>query len=131
MIVVVDASAVLELLLRTPRADLLAERLLDPEVSLHAPHLLDLEVAQVVRRYWRAGELTEDRAAEALADLADLRIHRHSHEPLLSRVWELRHNLTAYDAAYVALAEALGSPLLTRDTRLASAPGHSAVVEVV
>ena len=131
MIVVVDASAVLELLLRTPRADLLSERLLDPEVSLHAPHLLDLEVAQVIRRYWRAAELTEDRAGEALADFGDLRIHRHPHEPLLSRVWGLRHNLTAYDAAYVALAEALGGPLLTRDRKLASAPGHTAVVEIV
>lgn len=131
MIVVVDASAVLELLLRTSRAERLSERLLDPEVSLHAPYLLDLEVAQVLRRYWRATELSGDRAGEALADFRDLRIHRHPHEPLLSRVWELRHNLTAYDAAYVALAEALGGPLLTRDGRLASAPGHTAVVEIV
>lgn len=131
MIVVVDASAVLELLLWTPRAERLAERLLDPEVSLHAPHLLDVEVAQVIRRYCLAAELAEDRAREALDDFRDLRIHRHPHEPLLSRVWELRHNLTAYDAAYVALAEALGAPLLTRDVRLASAPGHATVVEVV
>lgn len=128
MIVVVDASAVLELLLRTPRADRLSERLLDPEVPLHAPHVLDREVAQVIRRYWRAAELTEDRAGEAVAGFGDLRIHRHPHEPLLSRAWELRHNLTAYYAAYVALAEALGGPLLTRDGRLASAPGHTAVV---
>lgn len=129
--VIVDSSAVLELLLRTSRADRISERLLRLEVSLHAPHLLDLEVAQVIRRYWRAAELTEERAGEALADFADLRIHRHAHEPLLSRVWELRHNLTAYDAAYVALAEALGGPLLTRDGRLASAPGHTAIVEIV
>jgi predicted nucleic acid-binding protein len=129
--IVVDASAVLELLLRTLQAGRLAERLLDPEVSRHAPHLLDLEVAQVIRRYSRAGEISEDRAGEALDDFRDLRIHRHPHEPLLSRVWEMRHNLTAYDAAYVALAEALGGPLLTRDGRLASAPGHTAVVEIV
>jgi predicted nucleic acid-binding protein len=130
-VIVVDASAVLELLLRARSTERLTERLLDPEESLHAPHLLDLEVAQVIRRYWLAGDLTADRAGEALTDFQDLRIHRHPHEPLLSRVWELRHNLTAYDAAYVVLAEALGAPLLTRDVRLASAPGHVAVVEIV
>lgn len=129
--IVVDASAVLELLLRMRSAEPLAERLFDPEVSLQAPHLLDLEVAQVIRRYWLAGSIDGDRAGEALADFQDLRIHRHPHESLLSRVWELRHNLTAYDAVYVALAEALGAPLLTRDARLASAPGHVAVVEIV
>jgi predicted nucleic acid-binding protein len=131
VIVVVDASAVLELLLRTSHAERIAERLLNPEVSLHAPHLLDLEVAQVIRRYSRAGELPEDRAGEALDDFRDLRIHRHPHEPLLSRVWEMRHNLTAYDAAYIALAEAIGGPLLTRDVRLASAPGHAATIETI
>jgi predicted nucleic acid-binding protein len=130
-LIVVDASAVLDLLLRTPPVGPLAERLLDPEVSLQAPQVLDLEVAQVIRRYWLAGSLPADRAREALADFQDLRIHRHPHEPLLLRVWELRHNLTAYDAAYVALAEGLGAPLLTRDARLASAPGHGALVEVV
>jgi predicted nucleic acid-binding protein len=130
-VIVVDASAVLELLLRTPAADGLARRLLHDDASLEAPHLLDLEVAQVIRRFWIAGSITAARAQEALSDFRDLRIHRHPHEPLLSRVWELRHNLTSYDAAYVALAEALGAPLLTRDTRLASAPGHRAVVEIV
>jgi predicted nucleic acid-binding protein len=130
-VIVVDASVILELLLRTPVADRLAERLLDPDESMQAPHLLDLEVAQVVRRYWVAGSLSGDRAGEALDDFQLLLIHRHSHEPLLSRVWELRHNLTAYDAAYVALAEALGAPLVTRDARLAAAPGHAAVVELI
>lgn len=129
--IVVDASAVLELLLRTSAAERLAERLLQPEESLEAPQVLDLEVAQVIRRYWLAGSISAERAGEALADFRDLRIHRHPHQPLLSRVWELRHNLTAYDAAYVALAEALDAPLLTRDARLASAPGHLAVVEIV
>jgi predicted nucleic acid-binding protein len=129
-VIVVDASVVLELLLRTPAAERLAERLLDATEALQAPHLIDLEVAQVLRRYWLAGALTADRAGEALADFQDLRIHRHPHEPLLTRVWELRSNLTAYDAAYIALAEALNRPLLTRDARLASAPGHAAVVEV-
>jgi len=130
-VIVIDASAVLELLLRTSSADVLSERLLHPEATLQAPHLLDLEVAQVIRRFWMAGSITAERAEEALADFRDLRIHRHPHEPLLFRVWELRHNLTAYDAAYVALAEALDAPLLTRDSRLASAPGHTAVVKLV
>jgi predicted nucleic acid-binding protein len=130
-VIVVDASAVLELLLRTPASARLGTRLLDPAESLEAPHLLDLEVVQVIRRYWLAGELTMERAGEALADFRDLRIHHHAHNPLLARVWELRNNLTAYDAAYVALAEALGVPLLTRDARLAAAPGHRAEVEVV
>jgi predicted nucleic acid-binding protein len=107
------------------------ERLLDPEESLHAPHLLDLEVAQVIRRYWRAGELTSRRAEEVLTDYRDLRIERHSHEPFLRRIWELRENLTAYDAAYVALAEGLGAPLVTRDARLAAAPGNHALIELV
>lgn len=126
-----DASVVLELLLRARTEESLADRVLGSGSSLYAPHLLDLEVVQVLRRYTRAGELTPARAAEALDDLRDLRIERHSHEPLIDRVWELHHNLTAYDAAYVALAEALDAPLLTRDVRLASAPGHRAVVEVV
>lgn len=129
--IVLDASAVLELLLRTPSAERLAERILAPHVTLHAPHLLDLEVAQVVRRFQRAGELIDERAGQVLADFRSLRIIRYPHEPLLQRVWDLRNNLTAYDAAYVALAEALDAPLLTRDRRLASAPGHAARVEVI
>lgn len=129
--IVVDTSAVLEVLLRTSAAARLSERMFGPTVSLHAPHLLDLEVAQVIRRYSFAGDLPPNRAEEVLADFQELRIHRYSHEPLLFRVWELRHNLTAYDAAYVALAEALEAPLLTRDNRLAAVPGHIALVEVV
>ena len=82
-------------------------------------------------RYWNAGELDDERGAQALDDLADLPIHRYPHDLLLPRIWELRANLTAYDAAYVALAEALGAPLLTRDARLAAAPGHEARIEVV
>ena len=129
--IVVDASAVLELLLGAGQARSIAARVLGPEEAVHAPHLLDVEVAQVLRRYARIGELSEERASEALGDLMGLRIERHSHEPLLRRIWELRHNLTAYDAAYVALAEALAAPLLTRDERLAAAPGHRAAIELV
>lgn len=129
--IVLDASVVLDLILRPEPGGGVAERVLSSEAFLQAPHLLDLEVAQVVRRYWLARDLSAERAAEALADFRDMRIARHPHEPLLTRIWELRHNLTAYDAAYLALAEALDSPLLTRDSRLASVPGHTARVEVL
>ncbi|HEU4630016.1 MAG TPA: type II toxin-antitoxin system VapC family toxin [Gemmatimonadaceae bacterium] len=129
--IVLDASAALELLLRGPAAAAIAARVFRPRESLHAPQLLDLEVAQVVRRYWLAGDLSADRGREALTDLADLPLERYPHEPLLSRIWALRHNATAYDAAYLALAEALGAPLLTRDARLASVPGVAAEVDVV
>ena len=129
--IVVDASAVLETLLRTPAAAAVEGRLFDSRQTLHAPHLIDIEVAQVVRRYAAAGELDAERGREALADLADFPLLRYPHDLLLQRIWELRNNLTAYDAAYVALAEVLGAPLLTRDRRLAAAPGHPAKVELV
>ena len=99
--------------------------------TLHAPHLLDLEVAQVVRRYVAAGDIGPRRGKEALTDLADLPLERYAHAPFVDRIWELRDNLTAYDAAYVALAEALEATLITRDARLAGAPGHGARVEVL
>jgi predicted nucleic acid-binding protein len=130
-VIVVDASAVLETLLRTPAAAAVEGRLFYSRQTLHAPHLIDVEVAQVVRRYAAAGELDAERGREALADLADFPLLRYPHDLLLQRIWELRNNLTAYDAAYVALAEVLGAPLLTRDRRLAAAPGHHAKVELV
>jgi len=129
--IVLDASAVLELLLNTTIGQSVARRIAPPHLSLHAPHLLDLEVAQVLRRYVRAGHLSSVRALQALRDLLQLDLARYPHEPLLSRVWALRQNLTAYDAAYVALAEALRAPLLTLDARLAAAPGVKARVEIV
>lgn len=129
--IVVDASALLEVLLRTPRAGVVEERLFDHRQTLHAPHLLDVEVAQVIRRYAASGEIDGERGRAALADLADFPVHRYPHDVLLPRIWDLRHNLTAYDAAYVALAEALEAPLLTRDQRLATAAGHRAHVELV
>ncbi len=122
----VDASAVLEPLLGTRAVNAVAARLLSGE-ALRAPHLLDAEVAQVVRRYWRAGQLGAARAAEALADLADLHIERHPHGVLLTRTYALGDDVTAY----VALAEALDAPLLTPNRRLAGAAGHGARVEVV
>ncbi len=129
--IVVDASAALEVLLNTPAAGAVEERLFDPEQTLHAPHLIDIEVAQVLRRYAMKGEIDSERCHAALIDLADFPLSRYPHDVLLPRVWELRDNLTAYDAVYVALAEALDAPLLTRDQRLTAAPGHHARVELV
>jgi len=130
-VIVVDASAILDLVLRTVAAAQVESRLFEPPQTLHAPHLLDLEIAQVLRRYERAGHLTAERGAEALADYGALPIRRYPHTLLLERIWELRANLTAYDGAYVALAEALAAPLVTRDNRLAAARGHRAVIELV
>jgi predicted nucleic acid-binding protein len=130
-VIVVDASALLEALLRTPAAEAVERRLFEPEQTLHAPHLLDVEVAQVVRRYASAGEIDAERGRAALADLADFPLRRYPHNFLLPRVWDLRNNLTAHDAVYVALAEALDAPLVTRDQRLAAAAGHFARVELV
>lgn len=128
--IVVDASAILEVLLNRPAAARISERLFSADETLHAPHLLDLEVAQVLRRYYLAGELAPERAVQALESLADLPLKRYPHDLFLSRIWELRHNLTAYDAAYVTLSEALVAPLVTCDRKLASAAGHKAVVEL-
>jgi predicted nucleic acid-binding protein len=120
--IVIDASALLEVLLRTPSAQGVETRLFEePRQTLHAPHLLDVEVAQVLRRYATMGEIDDQRGTEALADLADFPIRRYPHDFLLTRVWTLRNNFTAYDAVYVALAEALNARLLTRDQRLAAA----------
>jgi len=130
-VIVLDASAALELLLNTPAAPRVAQRVLSPRESLHAPHLIDLEVAQVLRRWERAGGLAAARAEEALDDLADLPLARYPHQLLLPRIWSMRANATAYDAAYLVLAEALGAVLVTRDAALASIPGHAARVEVI
>lgn len=127
--IVVDASAVLEVLLQTDRGRALEPRLFGGE-PLHAPHLLDLEVVQVLRRHVLRGALDPERAEGALRDYHDLQIERYPHHLFLARVWELRDNATAYDAAYLALAEALNAPLLTTDRKLADVPGHAARVEV-
>jgi predicted nucleic acid-binding protein len=129
-VIVVDASALLEALLRTPAARVVEARLFAPRQTLHAPHLLDVEVAQVIRRYVANREIDSERGRAALTDLADLPLRRYPHDFLLPRIWDLRNNLTAYDAAYVALAEALDAPLLTRDRRLAAAAGHRARIEL-
>jgi predicted nucleic acid-binding protein len=130
-VIVVDASALLEVLLRTPAAKAVEDRLFASRQALHAPHLLDVEVAQVIRRYAASGEVDSERGRMALTDLADFPLRRYPHDFLLPRIWDLRNNLTAYDAAYVALAEALDAPLLTRDRRLAAAANHHARIELV
>jgi predicted nucleic acid-binding protein len=129
--IVIDASAVIDLLLDTPRAGAIDRRLSSSGQTIHAPHLLDVEVIQVIRRFWMGKQLDKKRAAEAISDYADLPIERYPHQLLLGRIWELRQNLTAYDAAYVALAEALDVPLLTTDARLASAPAARQVAELI
>jgi len=122
---------VLEVLLRSQTGLEIEKRIFSPQETLYAPHLLDLEVAQVLRRYCASGEMDAERGREAVRDLADIPINRYPHDVFLPRIWELRPNMTAYDAAYVALAETLPAPLLTRDTRLASAPGHAAIIELI
>jgi len=130
-VIVVDASAAIEWLLRTQKGSVIEARMFAEGQSLNAPHLIDIEVTQVLRRYVRERALTEARAQERLQSLLDLYILRHRHTFLLRRAWQLRHHLTIYDAVYVALAEALDAPLLTCDAKIAAAPGHHAMVEVV
>jgi len=128
---VVDASAILEVLLQSPAASRVESRLFRAGETLHAPHLLDLEIAQVLRRYAAWKQLSESRAREAIQGLTDFPLTRYPHLVLLPRIWALRADLSAYDAAYVALAEALNAPLVTRDARMGKAPGHGARIEVV
>lgn len=128
---VVDASAMVELLLGTSTGESCRERLLRDEEDLCAPHLLDVEVAQVLRRYASMREITPDRGTEALADLAAMSVMRYPHGPLLERAWDLRDSASVYDAVYLALAEALDAPLVTCDARISRAHGHRARVEVM
>jgi predicted nucleic acid-binding protein len=130
-VIVVDASALTEFLLQTALGVRVEARLFRDDDEFHAPHLIDVEVAQALRRLVRTGEVPAKRAEEAIADLTDFDLRRHTHVDLLRRTWELRDNFTSYDAMYVALAEAIGSPLVTCDGALRSAPGHSVRVEVI
>lgn len=126
--IVVDASALIEVLVGRP-SESLAVRLAG-EVTLHAPHLLDTEVLHVLGRLISRGSLTDEQATTARRHFSALTIDRYPHPPLSERVWALRVNLTAYDATYVALAEALEAPLVTIDARLAHAPGMGNLVEL-
>jgi predicted nucleic acid-binding protein len=129
--IVVDASAVTELLLQTELGARVESRLYREEEDLHAPHLLDVEVVSALRRLVRTREVAAERAGEAIEDLALLRMTRHAHLDLAPRAWELRRNFTAYDAMYLALAESLDAALVTCDGPFGTAPGHSARIEVI
>jgi predicted nucleic acid-binding protein len=107
----------------------LIERLAE-DGDLHAPHLIDTELLHALRRMGIKRQISDERAAEARSDFAELALVRYRHQPLNDRVWELRHNLTAYDATFIALAEVLAAPLVTCDERLASALGHKAQIEL-
>ena len=128
---VLDASGAIEILLNTAAGKRLAARLEDEHETVHAPHLIDLEIAQVLRRYVRARTISEGSGVLALQRWRELDVARYPHEPFLERIWNLRDNLTMYDAVYVALAEALSMVLVTGDRRLAGAPGVRAVIEVI
>ncbi len=127
---VIDASAVLDVVLRTERGRRLTASVLDPTRSLAAPELIDIEFLQVLRRFARSGRISDVRAIQALEDYRDLPIERYPHLPFLSRAWELRHTVSAYDAVYVVLAEALDAPLLTTDDALSRAIANAADIRV-
>ena len=129
--IVIDASALLEALIGTPSASFVEAYIFQADQTIHAPHLLDVEIAQVLRRLVLGDRITTARAQQALAHLTNLQPFRYPHDFLLPRVWELRNNISAYDAIYVALAEYLGAPLVTRDRRMANAVGHHAKIELV
>jgi predicted nucleic acid-binding protein len=129
--IVVDASAVAELLLQTELGMCVEERLLEEYEELHAPHLVDVEVISALRRLVQAGQVLASRAEEAIEDLGLLRIDRHGHLDLTARAWQLRKNFTPYDAVYLALAESLGAPVVTCDGPFGAAAGHSARIDVI
>ena len=128
---VVDASAVLELLKGSAPGERFRTALTAAPFDLHAPHLIDAEVVQALRRWNLSGGLPSPVARRMLDLYGDMGIRRHAHAELLGRLWELRANLSAYDALYVALAEGLGVPLVTADARLAEAPGHRAEIRLL
>jgi predicted nucleic acid-binding protein len=128
-VLVVDTSAVLEALVGIQPPLGLVERLA-ADGDLHAPHLIDVEFLHALRQLSLSARLSDDRAADVRTDFADLALVRYPHETLGDRIWALRHNITAYDAAFVVLAEMLGVPLVTCDAKLAAAPAHAAQIEL-
>jgi len=131
-VIVLDTSIVVDLLLALPpHYDTILARVRDHARELAAPHLLDAEVGQVLRRFVRSGSIEARRAEQAIADFLDLGLVRYAHGPLLARAFELRENATVHDGLYLVLAETLGAALLTRDAALATIPGHRARVEVI
>jgi len=128
-LIVIDASAEVAILLNIgPAAENIRTRVSQPGQTLHVPHLFDVEVLHALRSL--RGFVSTERARLALGRLRDTQFTRYPHTTLIERIWELRDNLTAYDASYVALAEALNAPLITTDARIARAPSIRAAVEV-
>lgn len=125
---VLDASVLLEVLLQTETGMRWRDRILQPDESLHAPHLIDIEIMSALRRWTIRGELSTPAAQQASAHLSSVRMSRYGHLLLLPRIWQLRANITAYDAAYIALAETIAAPLVTCDAKLARTRGHSAQI---
>ncbi|MDQ4062818.1 MAG: type II toxin-antitoxin system VapC family toxin [Actinomycetota bacterium] len=129
--IVLDASAAVAVLLNVGlESRRVRKRISQPGETLHVPHLFEIEVLSALRRHSLSGVLPATRARLALDRLREIRLIRYPHTPLLGRIWELRDNLTAYDAAYVALAEALDAPLVTLDERLAQASNNRATIEL-
>jgi len=128
--IVLDASAAIDWLLQTPAGERIETRIFLQNESLHCPHVLDLEVAQVLRRLNRDAVISAHRAEEAIHDLLDMKITRYPHFVFLPAIWQQRHNLSSYDSAYVVLARELQATLITRDARLAAAVGRAGDVEV-
>ena len=128
---VLDASGAVELLLNTAAGKRLSARLAGEFEAVHVPHLIDIEIAQVLRRYVLRGVLDERLGAMALGRWMDFDVERHPHHPFLGRIWRLRANVTAYDAVYLALAEALSTELVTGDRRLAEVPGTAVAIELI
>jgi predicted nucleic acid-binding protein len=128
---VLDASIVLELILRTPKGALASKMILHAGEELHAPHVIDIELTHTLRRMVREKELEADAAEKSLDDFLDITLTRHAHTEFLSTIWSLRNALSAYDAVYVALAESVAAPLLTCDGRLSRSHGHRADIRLI
>ena len=129
--IVLDASAALELLLNTTIGAKVADNIFANQETLHAPHLVDLEIAQVLRRFVLKGQIEEERALEVFDDFTDLGVTRYPHQMLLSRIWSLKDNVTAYDAAYLSLAVELDARVVTCDAALKTVPGFKSRVAVI
>lgn len=129
--IVIDASGAVELVLNTAAGKRLSQRLGDETEIVHVPHLIDLEIAQVLRRYVLRGAIDELWGRRALGRWRQMDVERHPHEPFLQRIWQLRDNVSAYDAVYVALAETLSTRLISGDAKLAAVPGLEGRVELI
>lgn len=129
--IVLDASAALELLLNTSIGDKVAGIIFSSNETLHAPHLIDLEIAQVLRRFVLKGQIEQGRALEVFDDFSDLGVTRYPHQMLLPRIWSLRDNVTAYDAAYLSLSIELDARVVTCDAALKTIPGFEKRVIVI